>query len=216
MQIRTYDKEKDGEAIKQMWIESGWGEYKDHERLYIESQRTIVATIDDQALALAVSSVGDIRYLGENLPLSGIGAVITDLTARKLKLSSRLTAHRVALDAMEGALVCGLGAFEDGYYNRLGFGTGCYEHLVYFAPSDLQLEQQPRRPRRLKPDDWEIMHRNRLQRRRVHGSCSFHEAVYTQFESAEEGFGFGYCDDNGELTHHLWLHGRARRRDRLE
>ena len=32
MQIRTYDKEKDGEAIKQMWIESGWGEYKDHER----------------------------------------------------------------------------------------------------------------------------------------------------------------------------------------
>ncbi len=210
MYIREYDAAKDGEAVKQMWIEAGWGEYKEHERLLIETERTIVATVDDQALAMTVSSLGDMRYLNETLPLSGIGAVITDLTARKLKLSSRLTARRVALDAQDGALVCALGAFEDGYYNRLGFGTGGYEHQVYFSPSDLKLEQQPRRPRRLKPEDWKIMHHNRLQRQRVHGACSFHNAVYTRFECAENSFGFGYFDEQGELSHHIWLGGKGK------
>lgn len=210
MQIREYDSAKDGEAVKQMWIEAGWGEYKDHERLFMETERTIVVEVDGQALAVAVSSAGDMRYLDETLSLSGIGCVITDLTARKLQLSSRLTARRVALDAMDGALVCALGAFEDGYYNRLGFGTGCYEHQVYFSPSDLKLELQPRRPRRLRAEDWALIHRNRLQRRRGHGACSFHNPVYTRFESAEEGFGFGYFDAQGELSHHLWLRGKGK------
>ena len=210
MNIRDYDVAKDREAVKQMWIEAGWGEYKDHERLYVESERTIVAEVDGETLATVVSSPGDMLYLDETLSLSGIGAVITDLTARKLRLSSKLTAHRIALDAADGALVCALGAFEDGYYNRLGFGTGCYEHQVYFAPSDLKIEQQPRRPRKLRAADWALMHRNRLARRRVHGACSFYNPDYTQFESAEEGFGFGYADADGELTHHLWLHGKGK------
>jgi predicted acetyltransferase len=210
IQLRAYDAAKDAEAVKHMWIEAGWGEYKDHEKQFIETERTLVAEVDGQALAIVVSSAGDIRYLNETLPLSEIGAVITDLTARKLRLSSKLTARRVALDVMDGALVCGLGAFEDGYYNRLGFGTGCYEHQVHFAPSNLKLEQQAGRPRRLTAKDWEIMHRNRLQRRRRHGGCSFHPPGYTRFESAEEGFGFGYFNEQDELTHHVWLGGKGK------
>lgn len=210
MQIRDYDQAKDHEAVKQMWIEAGWGDYKDHERRMVESERTIVAEVDGETLATVFSSLGDMRYLGETLSLSGIGGVITDLTARKLRLSSKLTAHRIALDAADGALVCALGAFEDGYYNRFGFGTGGYEHRVFFAPSDLKIEQQPRRPKRLGDDDSALMHRNRLARRRVHGACSFYNPVYTQFESAENGFGFGYTDSDGELTHHLWLRGKGK------
>ncbi|MGY8826197.1 MAG: hypothetical protein ACKVJG_20060 [Candidatus Latescibacterota bacterium] len=112
MQVRPYSADKDGTAVKQMWVEAGWGEYKDHERLFIEEERTLVAEADGEALAMVLSSKGDMRYLNETLALSGIGTVITDLTARKLKLSSRLTAQRVALDAADG--------FGFGYFDAAG------------------------------------------------------------------------------------------------
>ena len=97
MHLRNYEPDKDADAVKQMWIEAGWGSYSDEERLFVESQRTLVAEFAGQAAALVASSRGDIRYLQETLPLSGIGAVITALTARRQQLSSRLTARRIRL-----------------------------------------------------------------------------------------------------------------------
>lgn len=210
MNYRNYDPQKDAEAAKTMWTEAGWGNYIDEQRLLIETERTIVAELDGHAAALVVSSPGDMRYLDQTLSLSGIGGVITDLTARKQNLSSRLTARRIALDALEGALICGLGAFEDGYYNRLGFGTGCYEHIVHFSPANLKIERQARSPQRITPKDWEVIHANRLQRLRAHGGCNFYAPEYTKFETAEDGFGFGYFNPEGALTHHVWMGGKGK------
>ena len=211
MNYRNYDPSRDADAVKRMYCEAGWGDYKDCDRAYVEAERSLVALIDDSAAALAVSSFGDIRYLDETLPLACIGAVITDLTARKQRLSSQLTARRVMLDARDGTAVSVLGAFEDGYYNRLGFGTGSYDHWVHFSPSNLKIDVEPRTPRRLTENDWEMMHQNRLARCRFHGGCNFYTPQYTMAEAAEEGgFGFGYFSDDGELTHHLFMGGRGK------
>ena len=64
------------------------------------------------------------RYLDETLPFSCITGVTTSRVARKLGLAGKLTAVAVAHEAADGAAVVGLGMFEQGFYNRLGFGNG--------------------------------------------------------------------------------------------
>ncbi len=211
MEIEEYDVESHKEAVKTMWVEAGWGEFKEGEQLFVETERTLVATLAGQPGAVSISSTGDMRYLDETLPITGIGAVITDLTARRQGLSSRLTAHRIARDAQDGALVAALGAFEDGFYNRLGFGTGAYEYRVSFAPSHLKIDRRARPPQRLGSKDFARIHQARLGRRRGHGGCNFHAPEYTRFEIAgEDSFGFGYSDEAGQLTHYIWLGGKGK------
>ena len=64
--------------------------------------------------------------------------------------------------------------FEQGFYDRLGFGTGGYEHLVALDPSQLRFPRpgRSRVPRRITTDDWEAVHANRRNRFRGHGACS--------------------------------------------
>ena len=212
MEIEQYDLERHKEAVKTMWVEAGWGEFKESEQLFVETERTLVATVDGRPGAVSISSQGDMRYIDETLPITGIGAVITDLTARRQGLSSRLTAHRIALDARDGALVAALGAFEDGFYNRLGFGTGAYEYRVSFAPSHLKIDRRARPPQRLGTQDFARIHRARLARHRSHGGCNFHAPEYTRLDLNNDGsgFGFGYSDEAGELTHFIWLSGKGK------
>jgi predicted acetyltransferase len=79
-----------------------------------------------------------VRHLEADLPMSCVAAVTTSRVARKQGFAARLTAKAIAADAADGALVSALGMFEQGFYNRLGFGTGCYEHLVWFNPAALR------------------------------------------------------------------------------
>jgi hypothetical protein len=133
--------------------------------------------------------------------------VTTSRIARKQGLAKRLTAQAVAIDAAEGALVAGLGMFEQGYYNQIGFGTGGYEHWVGFDPAAVQVKRKARIPRRLKLDDFEVVHRARLARRQGHGTCHLLSAALTKGEMmwGDNTFGLGYYDGpTGELTHCLW------------
>jgi hypothetical protein len=131
---------------------------------------------------------------------------------RKQGFARELTACVLAADAADGALVAGLGMFEQGFYNQLGFGTGSYEHWVGFDPARLRLGVQARVPRRVTADDWQAAHASLLARRRVHGSVAFYpaEMVQAEMKFAKSGFGLGYYDGpNGELTHHLWCRARG-------
>ena len=67
MIIRTYETERDREAVKQLWTEVGWGDYKEEQQQYLETERTIVA--ESGARILDVVDVGkrrkrrkDLRY----------------------------------------------------------------------------------------------------------------------------------------------------------
>jgi hypothetical protein len=209
MNLRDYDSERDRKATHRIWREIGWLEEGKEELMdaYVASGRAMVAEIDGQAECLVLSSTGAMRYLDEDLSLAGVTAVTTSRVARKQGFASRLTARLIAADAADGALVAGLGMFEQGFYNQLGFGTGTYDYWIKFDPARLRVRTEARIPRRLTVDDWEMVHASRLARVRAHGSLVLHSPGITQGEMkwTKSGFGLGYCDGpNGELTHHMW------------
>ncbi len=211
MDFRDYNPDKDKEAVHRIWDEVGWIEDGDHKPLdtLIEANPTIVADINGEPECLVVSSLGDMDYLGERLRFSCIAGVTTSLIARRQKLGGKLTAARIALDAAAGSIVSGLGMFEQGFYDLLGYGTNRYHHHSCFAPSTLKVDVVPRVPRRLTKKDGELIHQSRLQRLRGHGSVSLDPVANSVAEMNWEKScgGFGYCNDKGELTHHFWMTG---------
>jgi len=214
MDYRIYDPTRDHDTARRIWRETGWIRPGNEGcmDLFIGAGRTLVADLQGEAECLVNTAPGTIRHLGADLPFAGVTAVTTSRLARKQGLARRLTAQAVALAAADGALVAGLGMFEQGYYNRLGFGTGSYEHVVAFDPAQLNVRVQPRVPRRLSADDWALVHAARLARLRGHGSINMTPPEITQgaMRQMDNGFGLGYCDGPaGELTHHLWCATQA-------
>jgi len=213
MKYRNYDPKRDKKAVHRIWHEVGWFEKGKEEAmdLRVEGVRSIVAEVNNEAECLVAAAPGAIRYLNEELPFSGITSVVTSRIARKQGLAKRLAAMMVAIEAAEGALVSGLGMFEQGYYNQLGFGTGGYEHLIAFDPSQLNVGLKPCVPRRITTDSWAMVHTARLARLRGHGSCNLNPPEITKVEMlfTKNGFGLGYCDSlTNELTHHFWCEAK--------
>ncbi len=211
MKFRKYDPQKDKKATHRMWHEAGWvGDGKEGEQAidaFLKGSRALVADINGEAECLANSMPGVIRYLDEDLPLSAVTAVLTSRIARRQGLAKRLTAQVIAADAAEGALVSGLGMFEQGFYNKLGFGTGPYEHWFSFDPTQLKVKYKARIPRRLTKADWKMVHAAALARRRAHGGANIYppELIRAEMGWSENGFGLGYNDGpHGELTHFFW------------
>jgi len=216
MQYRKYNPKKDKEAVHQIWYDCGWIQqgFPDPMDILIEKARTVVADVDGRPECLVVSYFGDIRHFDEELKFSAIAGVTTSLVARKQKLAAGLTAAKIAEDVQEGALVAGLGMFEQGYYDKLGFGTGPYDHIFFFSPASLKTTVRPRVPIRLGQKDWKRMHRARLNRRRRHGSLNMFIPEATRWEMVKDkgAFGLGYTDAKGTLTHFVWISGRGKER----
>ena len=212
MDFRPYDPERDKEAALRIWREVGWlDDQEEGFQLFLSAGKAIVADLEGSAECMVITLPGAMRYLEEDLPLSAVGAVTTGRIARKQKLASRLTALAVANSAADGALVSALGMFEQGYYNRLGFGTGSYVHDVSFDPADLAVDITPRIPTRITKDDWQAVHASRINRVRSHGAINLDSPDGTRGEMVgdKNAFGLGYYDGpNGELTHHLWINPR--------
>jgi len=213
MEVRLYDPARDRDAVLRIFREIGWVEpgKEPAADAPLTAGRTLVADVDGAAECAVSSAQGDIAYLDERLPFAGLTGVSTSRVARKQGLARRLAARSVALDAADGVLVHGLGMFEQGFYNALGYGTGTYEHWVRFDPAHLLLDVTPRIACRLGPPDAEAMHAARLQRLRVHGSVNLYPVGATQHEvlESDNGFGLGYRDGpGGAISHYLWCQTR--------
>ena len=210
MTFRPYDPANDKDAVHRIWREVGWLDEKhqtDVADAFLEAGRAWVAELRGEPECLVTTALTTLRYLDDDLPFGCVTGVCTSRVARKQGLASRLTARAVAEDAAAGLPLAGLGMFEQGFYNQLGFGTGGYEMWLSFDPALLNVPASARVPRRLTADDWQRVHAARLARRRAHGSCSMPHPVFTRHEMAwtKNGFGLGYCDGaHAELTHHLW------------
>ena len=205
---RPYETERHREAADRIRGEVGWlepGREEAWER-YTLCGRARVVEVDGSAECLASSAPGTIRYLERELPFACVTAVMTSRVARKQGLAQAATARLIAEDAAAGALVAGLGIFEQGFYDRLGFGTSAYHHSVSFDPAHLKVRGRPRPPQRVTVEDFEAAHAARLARRRSHGSCNLTPPEVTWFEMGHEsGFGLGYFDGpHGEPSHYLW------------
>ena len=211
MHIRPYDPNKDKAAAIRIWNEVGWGGPTENKCLEtaLEHAHSHVAEITGQAECLVDTIPGDIDYLGEKLPLCAVLGVTTSHVARQGGVAGKLTAHSIAQEVAAGALMAGLGIFDQGYYNRLGFGNGTMEHQYLFDPRALMVPRLTRPPVRLGKDDIDRMHAARINRTRRHGSLSLHEAGIDRSEWAEhnDAFALGFEDEHGELTHFFAMKG---------
>jgi len=211
MNFRQYDAKKDREAIHRIWREVGWIEDEKKEKeaadLHIGAGRAMVCEVKGAAECLVLTVPATIRHLDEDLPLCALTGVITGRVARKQGIASRLTALSLALDAAEGALVAALGVFDQGYYDRLGFGSGGYENWVKFDPAQLKVKFRNRVPNRLTLDDWEKIHAARLVRPRTHGAINIIPAAVARADvgNSKNPIGLGYYDGpDGSLSHFIW------------
>jgi len=209
MNFRLADLSRDRAALHRLWLELGWinkGQ-EDVMDLLLADSTALVADLNGEPECLVLTSPATLRYLDDELPFGIVAAVTTSRLARKRGLAGRLCAQAVADLAIAGAPLVGLGMFEQGYYNQLGFGTGGYEHFVSFDPAQLDVDVPARVPRRITPDDWPAVHAARLARPLGHGGVRVLPAAATRepLMRAENGFGLGFYDGpNGELTHHFW------------
>ena len=166
MTWRDYDIERDRSAIQRIWREVGWlkpGKELGQD-LFVSVGRAIVADMDGTPECLVVTAPGHVRHLNDDLPFCCVHGVTTSYIARQQGLAGRLTAQAVANGAADGALMAGLGMFDQGYYDKFGFGSGAYSHWAAFDPARLKVKVRPRAPRRLTADDYEIVHAARLAR----------------------------------------------------
>lgn len=224
MEVRDYNSSTDLEGVARIWREVGWIEpgSEDQEKaleIFTAQYPGVVAVEDGSPECYVSMGRGSIRYLVEELPLSVVTAVTTSHIARRQGLAKTLTAQSVAREAVSGAAVSALSMFDQGYYDRLGFGTGPYVHWYSIDPASLRVPVGARPPKRLTVDDYEAVHASRLNRLRGHGACNLDPVAATHAEMlwADNGFGLGYTDGpNGELTHHIWFSGKSLEHGPLE
>jgi predicted acetyltransferase len=133
--------------------------------------------------------------------------VTTSRIARKTGFAKRLTAASLANAAESGAAVSALGMFEQGFYDKLGFGTGGYEQIAVFDPASLTVTNGFRPPKRLTYDNSAEMHHALLHRHRGHGGVTLSPAdvIKAEVGFTDNPFGFGYYDGpDGTLSHFIW------------
>jgi len=205
--IRAYNPERDHDAVKRIWLEVGWLEKEKTQPLDIilEASHGMVGDVHDAAECFVITSEAKLRYQDVDLPMAAVTGVTTSRIARKQGLARHVLARALSRDVQEGAVLSGLGMFEQGYYNRMGYGTGPYEIWADFDPSTLSVPSPSKPPLRLSGEDSDRMHACRLKRMRRHGSVNLLHPGLTKADIswASHGFGLGYEQD-GTLTHFLF------------
>lgn len=216
MTIRDYDPDKDYPAVRRIWKEVGWIQDEETQGQYVDqffrvANDALVATIDGEAECAVHSTHGEMRYQDQDLKLGGVSGVTTSRISRKLGFASELTARLLARQAEAGMEVSALGMFEQGFYNKLGFGTGSYEQWIRFDPATLTVDQQFRPPKRLYARDFELVHHAMCHRSRGHGGVLLFppEMIRMELSMLDNPFGLGYFDGPGKSLSHF-IFGNAR------
>ncbi len=212
MSGRPYEPERDFEAVARIWVEVGWipADRSEALRPLLDSGRVRVVDaaggVDGEAEVCVSTHDGTMRHGSTPLPLCVVSSVTASRIARQGGLSTRLTAAAVAEDAAGGSTVATLSIFDQGFYDRLGFAGGAYVHQWTIDPAALRVPRVTRPPVRLGADDAEEIHACRLAGRRGHGGCTVTDVGHMRTDLGTPGaFGLGFRDDDGTLTHHVWV-----------
>ncbi len=211
VELVAFSYERDMEDVLRVWTETGWFDGEDRERKYIESffqandGRSVVARLNGHAESVVHRALGTMHFDQTQVSLGGVTAVTTSRIARRLRFASRLTARTVAHLGDEGVAVALLGMFEQGFYDRFGFGVGPYENRVFVYPGDLDVPVRYRTPERLDFDEQiDEIHEAMVNRMPRHGGIVVGGERFTKAGSQleDEISTYGYRTD-GVLTHFL-------------
>ena len=208
--VRPYET-KDLEQCLRIFHEIGWMDGKDSDKevfeAYTDGANSLVAEIEGEVEVFVVTRPGSCKYLNEDIPFSAVTGVATSRVARQQGLAGKVTVQAIEDSANNGAAMSILGMFDQGYYDKFGYGTTVYHHISTFDPAHLQVPRLTRSPKRLSKDDAAAMHTCRCQRKRYHGGCNLDGIGETRATTIwqEHAFGLGFEDDAGVLTHFLWI-----------
>ncbi len=210
MSFRDYDPQRDLKAVQRIWKECGWVKNEEEAAAiedFLTGGDTLVATIEGEAECCVHSTIGDIRYQDETLNFGGVSSVTTSHIARKSGFARKLTARILAIQAEQGMDVSGLGMFDQGFYDKVGFGTGSYENWIKFDPSALNVNYPFRPPQRLTREDFAEVHHAMMSRHKSHGNVCLHsvQQIKAELASTENSYGLGYYDGpDNTLSHFIW------------
>ncbi len=217
MLLRRYEEAKDRKAVYRILEEVGWleeGRDKKRDRYVdavIRASSAYVALIRNEAECFVTTTPGSIRHRDEELRFCAVTAVATSRIARKMSGARQLTAMALADAAEKGDHVAGLGIFDQGFYDSLGFGNGPYQQWIGFDPSSLKVGSLKSPPHRLGLRQARKVHESRLSRLGGHGSICILPFEQTQRDMAltKNGFGLGFFDAFDKLSHFLWLRSKG-------
>ncbi len=205
--IRAYE-EKDLEQCVRMFREVGWMEGEDSDKdvfnSFASDSRVNIVELGGEAEVIALTREGSLRFQKKDIPMAGVTGVVASRVARTQGWPLRVTAHSIAETVQHGAAISVLGMFDQGYYDKLGFGSLPYHRITTVDPTAFNVPKLTRTPVRLSKDDAKELHDCRLRRLRVHGSCNMHGVGITESEmmwDAKGIFGLGFRDDGDVLTH---------------
>ena len=207
--IRKFDYEKDLAAVKRIWREVGWVE-DEHEvkqlDYFFACGNTLLGTIDDVAECSVHTTPGTVLLGDVELNLCAVTAVTTSRIARGHAFAQNVTAQQLSNGASDGAQVAALGIFDQGFYDKLGFGNGAYDHRFVIDPANLRVKRKIPTPMRLSQEDFAAMHSAMCARHKVHGGVSLQPADLFRAELgfSAQSFGLGFGDAD-KLTHFIWL-----------
>jgi predicted acetyltransferase len=203
--IRRYEN-RDRDDIVRIWQEVGWIDDSEREARGLEALLdggdALVGEIDGEPECCVHRLRGRMRYLGADLPLSVVSAVTTSRIARRRGLATEMTGRLVLDAAADGAALAVLGMFEQGFYERFGFGSGSYTQRFNFDPGTLEVSPPTQRVVRLSPDDAAELHDLMQRAERSHGGVCIDDPSFlaAQLHFHDELVALGIRSSEGRLT----------------
>lgn len=203
--IREYRK-TDAAAVLRIFRESDWVPEKTkaaqlHE--YCTMALTLVGEINGAVECVTTTTPADMVYLDDTLAVEACTGVITGMPARRKGIALEQTALMMMHNAAAGMPVSALGVFEQGFYDRLGYGSAHYSHRLRCDLGDLKTDTRARAPVRITDKDWQAVHDAINARRRFHGAMNLLHSDHTklQMKLSEDLFGLGYKRPDGSFSH---------------
>ena len=211
VKILDYDHSRDWEAVKRIHREVGWLNDENEAKQFEQLARRldcVVSPLDGEAECALFTAPGAMRHLETDVDMTAVIGLATSRVARKLGAAKQLTAHALARAADAGSEMAALCMFDQGFYNRLGFGNGSYQNRVSFDPSTLTVDAPFRAPKRIGVEQWSDVHAAMHARLRGHGGSVLHRPEIARYEMLAHGtgtIGLGYYDGpGGTLSHFFW------------
>ena len=165
--VAVYDEDLHRAGAQLVWHDCGWSDKVDECELldtFFKLGPSWVGIRDETVQSIVHTAAATIRYQETDIPLQAVTGVTTALQARRGGLAAKTLGHAMAAGVANGAIVSALGIFDQGYYDRLGYGSLDIMRFIRFDPKDIRGAAIHRSPHRFSESDIEDIHNARSRR----------------------------------------------------